>query len=90
MEDYNFPDDTRKKNIQQLQPRLDNQRIKHSKYGYSIPFIIAAFEPLDRHEFDVKTNSIKGHLCGLLKRASTEITLIFTVESKSKAAKNYL
>lgn len=79
LEQYAWRSDLRK--VQ----RLDKKTfVEHAKTGFNTCFIITTTKPLQRWEFDIVNENMKGHWTGIFteKNGITEIEFIEKVEAK--------
>lgn len=58
--------------------------VEYTKDGYSTNFVITAFEPCKRYEFDMENNNMKGHWTGIFSCENGMTTIDFTEDVKVK------
>lgn len=66
--------------------------IEFTKDGYSTRFVITAFEPYKRYEFDMENDNMKGHWTGIFSYENGVTTIDFTenVEAKKLIMKPFV
>lgn len=66
--------------------------VEYTKDGYATNFIITAFEPCKRYEFDMENDNMKGHWMGIFKEESGSTIIEFTenVEAKKLIMKPFV
>jgi len=62
----------------------ETQFVEYTKDGYSTTFTITATEPLERWEFDMENDKMKGHWIGLFAESGGETTIDFTEDVVAK------
>ena len=62
----------------------ETQFVEYTKEGYSTTFTITAAEPLERWEFDMENDNMKGHWTGLFSQNDGETTINFTEDVIAK------
>ena len=74
LENYSWRSDLREIEV------LKNERgfIEHTKGGYSTRFVITAFEPIQRYEFDIENKNMTGHWVGLFSSQNGRTVIDFT------------
>ena len=73
LENYSWRSD-----LSRVEKISETQFIEYTKDGYSTAFTITATEPLERWEFDMENDNIKGHWTGLFSQNAGETTIDFT------------
>lgn len=66
--------------------------IEFTKDGYSTRFVITAFEPYKRYEFDMENDNMKGHWTGIFSYENGVTMIDFTenVEAKKLIMKPFV
>lgn len=59
--------------------------IEYTKDNYSTRFMITAFEPYKRYEFDMENSNIKGHWTGVFTCENGKTTISFTEDVTAKS-----
>lgn len=62
--------------------------LEYTKEGYSTRFVITAFEPCKRYEFDMENNNMRGHWTGIFLYENGVTTIDFTENVEAK--KNFM
>ena len=58
--------------------------LEYTKEGYSTRFVITAFEPCKRYEFDMENNNMRGHWTGIFLYENGVTTIDFTENVEAK------
>ncbi|WP_028042539.1 polyketide cyclase [Candidatus Stoquefichus massiliensis] len=80
LENYTWRSDISKIEIAEADKRF----IEYTKDGYPTQFIITAFIPYQRYEFDMENENMSGHWTGLLSESDGIVTIDFTENVKAK------
>ena len=73
-----FDDYSWRSDISKIELLNDTQFVEYTKDGQATKFTITMSEPLERLEFDIENDNIKGHWIGLFSQNGDETTIDFT------------
>jgi len=79
LENYSWRSD-----VSRIEIISETQFVEYTKDGYSTTFTITATEPLERWEFDMESDNMKGHWTGLFSQNGGETTIDFTEDIVAK------
>ena len=57
---------------------------EYTKDGFATTFTITAYEPMERYEFDMENENIKGHWTGLFRESGNGTEMDFTEDVEMK------
>lgn len=78
--DYTWRSDLSR--IEVIKP--EEKFVEYTKDGYATTFIITAFEPCKRYEFDMENDNMKGHWSGIFSEKDGKTTIDFTEDVTAK------
>jgi len=80
LKEYSWRSDLEKIVISEPEKQFE----EHTKDGYVTKFIITAYEPYKRYEFDMENDNMKGHWTGLFTYVNGKTTIDFTENVTAK------